>query len=166
MVNCKSCGKSLGVFTSSKTCCKCGAKVCRDCAIRVDGYKYEDQLLYLAKLSDLDNSKLSWWSKSAYFCKSCANAVLPKINRIASCSGNRVRTYTINYQGHKPSRHSTLYYQTEYYKSRESAFQEIKIVAEYLGSNAVVDVELLREVEEDGNYKYTIWSAKGYILLN
>lgn len=165
MAVCKSCRKTLGIFTISKTCCKCGAKVCGECAKKIDGYKYEDELLYLSKLSELDSSKLSFWSKSAYFCKSCSNSILPSVYKIAACKGGGVRTYSVNYQGDVPSSQNARCYQTEYYKDRDNAFLELKVVAEYLGATSVVDVELLRDVAEDGNYKFSVWAAKGSIIL-
>ena len=88
--------------------------------------------------------------------------------RILRCSkgtGNDVRTFTANYQGRTPRGSKSRIYQTEFYKDRKDAFDEIKIVAEYLDSNAVVDINILREVEEEDNYKYSVWAIEGKIIL-
>ena len=165
MANCKSCGKSIGFFSSSKTCCKCGGKVCGDCAKVADGTKYEYPLLYLSKLFEVDKSKFTFWAGNACFCKSCWNNVSSKLYRMSACTGNDVRTFTANYQGRTPRGSKSRIYQTEFYKDRKDAFDEIKIVAEYLDSNAVVDINILREVEEEDNYKYSVWAIEGKILI-
>lgn len=85
-------------------------------------------------------------------------------------NSSNIELVSIKYKGHKSyDRSSKILICSNYHKDRDEAEQELKIMANYLGRDMVVDVEILKdkekkETERGGTYIYTVWKYKGYAV--
>ena len=78
-------------------------------------------------------------------------------------AAEQVKTFSKNYKGQIPEARLGKVITTAWFKDKDVAEREIKIAAAREGCTHVLQVDFAKQKEEDGNYKYTTWRAKGVI---
>ncbi|HRX66101.1 MULTISPECIES: hypothetical protein [Mesotoga] len=100
-----------------------------------------------------------------FFCDSPYGDSITSLHACPSClaAGNHIRTYSANYMGKVfvKSGYRPIELESNWYKDKETALGELKILAGVSGYTAVLEVKYIYDTRRDGNYIYKIWAATG-----
>lgn len=164
-VSCSKCGRPLKVFSRKYKCSRCGRIYCKDCIQALD---VSDEIMKKMRLVDGFVEPENSWLKGYVLCPSCAVGFNQEVRRMnlaqsASCD---VELVSINYKGRKRYEGTPLFIETNWYKEKAVAQQELKTLARYHNCNMVVEVEIHRNEEDEetdsgGTYTYSVWKYSG-----
>lgn len=145
---CEICGNRIGIFTPDFICCKCHKIICSDCLFGDINPQYISDLRLLGKLGEYDVDALSARDNPGdipCFCESCCNEIITKLSILISCTGESVSIYGSESENAPDTYVKHVDYKTEKYTQDDQAVNEIRRVAEFLGSNTIIKAQLLLE---------------------
>ena len=144
------CACCNGVFTLNEACSRCGRWVCGSCGTDFLETKHRGWLLAAAGRA----------------CPTCSAAyreriqILPEAVDLAENVGITPKSYKGK---DKPKAKMCLAIQTEWHRDKEDAERELRIIAALEGCEHVLQVHYRRKVEEEGNFKYSVFQGVGVI---
>ena len=165
MGTCKVCRQNLGFFQREHKCSFCGGTICHDCAVK---FRIDNQAKRIAfEYTTTPDAEIhtGWSSPFAYACPACylnyEKDVQTMIQNEIMIRKENVRLYSNRYLGRLPKYTQEISIQTEYYRDKNEAENEMKLIAAHLGCRNVIDVRYNKKSEEDGNYIYSVFQYEG-----
>jgi len=167
--NCKSCQKEekkgfinslLGRSVRLITCewCSDKSKYCGDCINYMPGDAWSVKLLK----SESDRYSVSW------LCKACQTKFSSDKRKMQDAINNNesVEIVSKNYRGYKRTSTKDIRLSSDYYKDRDDAVEELRILASFYDCNLIDNFEFIKDSDEEstesgGTYIYTVWKAVG-----
>lgn len=166
MGKCANCGKSLGLFNREFKCSRCGKVFCSSCVVKAQASKSVWELLCLTK--NYKKPKYSITKFEHYLCPDCISGFNREVDNMEEAieSDSHIELVSINYRGKKRYNGDPIDIRTYNYKDKEEAKEELKILARYYNCDMVIDVECIRDVDEEetehgGTHKFSIWRYTG-----
>lgn len=164
-VFCSKCGHPLKTFSRKYKCSRCGRVYCKNCIQVLD---VSDEIMEKLRLVDDFVEPENYWLKGYVLCPSCSvyfNQEVKKM-KMAQSASRDVELVSINYKGRKRYEGTPLFIETNWYKEKAIAQEELKTLAKYHNCNMVIEVETHREEEDEetdsgGTYTYSVWKYSG-----